>query len=55
MKPEKAKPEHELKIIMEERGKSVFFICERCGRAYKDIENLPMKCDVCGACLLCEN
>jgi rubrerythrin len=55
MKPEKAKPEHELKKIMKEKDKNLFIICERCGGAYEDVKNLPMRCAVCGACLLCEN
>ena len=55
MKPEKAKPDRELKKIIEEKDKNMFILCDRCGRAYEDVKNLPMKCDSCGACLLCEN
>lgn len=55
MKPEKAQLGFELKKILEKKGKRSFFICGHCGRVYEDIKNLPLKCDVCGACLLCEN
>jgi DNA-directed RNA polymerase subunit RPC12/RpoP len=55
MKPEKAKPEHEIKKIMEEKEKNLFVICERCGQTYEDMKNLPVKCNACGACLLCLN
>lgn len=58
MKPEKAKPENEVPMIQKKEDKNrkqLFIFCERCGRAYKDINNLPMRCDFCGACLLCQN
>lgn len=55
MKPEKTKPEVESGKIITEPRNSVFFICERCGHIYEDTTNLPLKCDGCGACLLCEN
>ena len=55
MKPEKVKPEFELRKNSEKPRNNVFYVCERCGRVYEDTKNLPMKCDSCGACLLCEN
>jgi len=54
MKPTKVKHEPESRKSTEEEIRGFFVICGRCNRLYKDIKNLPIKCD-CGACLLCEN
>ena len=44
-----------LKNPEKKKLQKLFFFCERCGRPYNDVHNLPSKCDTCGACLLCEN
>ena len=55
MKQQKAKPEHELIKIMEEKEKNLFIICERCGYVYKDPNSVPARCIRCGNCVLCLN
>lgn len=55
MKPEKAKPEKEIKKVIGEKDKNLFIMCERCGRVYEDPKNVPARCDHCGYCLFCGN
>jgi uncharacterized Zn finger protein len=55
MKPEKAKPEHEIKKIMEEKDQNFFYTCPNCGHIYEDLKHnaLPLRCVRCNYCLIC--